>query len=211
MKQQVNIPLIVLGSIMIISSGVNYLLSNDFNVLECFKDSVFVDILEKKLKVFENQINMIESIKFQDLNNKNLLQVLSWRNDSRINHWMNNNTVQEEEHFNFVSSLDNDNAKDYRIVRMDNKNIGVISLINIIKGSTAELGIYKNPFLNKSGVGSILMNEIIKLAVDEYDIKKIFLQVKSINQVAIALYQKFKFKIVHEVNGYINMEKNLSE
>ena len=58
------------------------------------------------------------------------------------------------------------------------------------------------PKFQKKGYGSKLLQELIQNIKELRKIKKIVLNVKSSNEIAIKLYEKYNFKIVEKIENY---------
>lgn len=90
------------------------------------------------------------------------------------------------------------NSSTTLFAREDNDLIGMCAIIfnnkNKHKHVAEIVGNYVDKSCRGKGVGSMLMEEIIKTASDRGDIKKIDLEVVSTQEPAIKLYEKFGFK-----------------
>ena len=138
-------------------------------------------------------MNNILLVNFIDLTLEEKMQILEWRNNSKIRESMyNQSEITKKQHLNFISSLNSDDSKRYFLVKSNNKSIGVIDFTQIIHKESLHMGIYANP--NARGNGKILMNKIIKYAFDILDTKKIYSEVFLENIRAFELYKKFGFK-----------------
>ena len=137
---------------------------------------------------------------FTNLNEKEKLEVLEWRNHRDTAHFMHTQEISLSSHLSFIEKLKSDTSQQYFLVDA----IGVINLKNITK-SSAELGLYKNPY--KSGVGTQLMQEALTYAFESLKLKMITLEVYNFNTKAIHLYKKFGFKEVNRKENLVIMEK----
>jgi len=85
---------------------------------------------------------------FTTLNQQELLEILSWRNDDSVRKWMYSDTkIEEEEHFQYVISLDNrDDAYYWVVYDAENETVGVVNVTHINRESNqGELGYYAVP------------------------------------------------------------------
>jgi len=147
---------------------------------------------------------------FVELNNKEKLIILSWRNNEIIRKWMyNSEIILEKNHMKFISNLDNDRNNQYFLVKSSIKNIGVI-YFNNINDDSVEMGIYGNP--NIKGTGKILMKNLIDYAFNVLKVKKIISEVYAENIKAYNLYKDFNFQdiknIIKEDKTIKHMELN---
>lgn len=135
---------------------------------------------------------------FTDLNEDKQLMVLRWRNNDNIRKWMyDSQIISIENHFKFIKNLKNSKKNRYFLVDKDNEDIGVIYFNEIdhdLKSATC--GLYADPDLKASGIGTILEDLCIKYAFDILKLTTLKLEVFSDNIRAISLYKKFDFKEV---------------
>lgn len=138
---------------------------------------------------------MYEFIDFIDLNDAQKEIVFKWRNDERVAKFMLHKNISLDEHLKFLNDLKTKSNKKYFLIKMGggSKYIGVIDFVNIDQNS-CEFGIYANPELKSQG--KILMQLMINYAKNTLCVKQIKGYAYNFNQKAIALYEKFGFKIV---------------
>jgi UDP-4-amino-4,6-dideoxy-N-acetyl-beta-L-altrosamine N-acetyltransferase len=152
-------------------------------------------------------MSKIITIDFFNLNEEMKKLILEWRNSEIVKKEMiNNNDILLEDHLKFIKSLINNKKKRYCLVLL-NEPIGVISFVDI-KDNQTEIGIYKNPDLDKKGIGTILMESIFNLAKD-MGLKRLYLRVRRTNENAFYLYKKFNFNQYNEDKEYIYMDKEI--
>lgn len=140
---------------------------------------------------------------FTLLDEKRLLDVLSWRNsDSVRKEMVNTSLISEKEHFEFVRKLKDDKENIYWLVTaLNGAALGVFYLNNIdFKNVSAELGIYVVPDGNIKGAGSFIMDSALEL-YSEMGLKKIFLKVFKNNERAFNFYVKNGFCVADKVVG----------
>ena len=120
--------------------------------------------------------------------------VLRWRNDNNVRKWMHNSDIiLEEDHFNFLKKLKNDDSKLFFLLSKDNNYIGVIYFSKIdFKKKKAEFGLYSNPDIK--GVGSVLQEIVCEYAITCLKLTTLTAEVLEKNISALKLYKKFKFK-----------------
>lgn len=151
--------------------------------------------------------NEIELLNFKSISIEQSKMVLKWRNSDIVrNEMVNKSFISYESHKRFIQNLAYDDSKEYFLV-ISYKPLGIINL-TYIDQLTAELGLYKNPDLNKKGVGSILL-----LAIIDYSkarkLRLLKLKCKKTNSRARFLYVKFKFIVCNEDDEYIYMERTI--
>ncbi|MDY2585585.1 UDP-4-amino-4,6-dideoxy-N-acetyl-beta-L-altrosamine N-acetyltransferase [Helicobacter sp.] len=132
---------------------------------------------------------------FRDLDAKEVVLVLEWRNHKNVAPFMRHKVVTLQEHLCFLESLKKDSTKEYFLVFKDAIPIGVIDFVEISLQSCA-FGLYQNPSL--SGFGSILMQEVLEYAFKILKVKELKACVFKNNTKALELYLKFGFTITKE-------------
>ena len=165
----------------------NYLVNNNYKAIDNFNK----ELIEKL---------SIELVNFIDLDYKEKIEILSWRNHPNVRKWMfNDDIIELDEHLAYINSLQEKEDRVYFLVKQYGKPIGVIDITNIDnKNLKAEIGLYANPMLK--GVGSLLMNSLIKYSFENLKLKKIVAKVFEENIRAIKLYKKFNFIKISEEN-----------
>ncbi len=140
-------------------------------------------------------IDNIDLINFIDLNMKEKLMVLSWRNNPVIKKWMyTNSDISVDEHLAFIETLKNKKNTFYFVVKQNEKYLGVIDFTHVEKEISVTMGIYVNPELR--GFGSFLMEIIIRFSFESLNVKKIYSEVFEDNNKAFILYEKCGFKFL---------------
>jgi len=171
---------------------------------------------------------------FTNLNEAECKMVLEWRNHPNIRNYMTNKSIiTKEEHLAFIKSLENSSTdlfsnhiveaqtvgrirprregcergltKKYFLVKQKDDYLGVIDFVDI-DDTACEFGLYVNPYLQKKGVGSLLLEEIIRYAFKELGLKKLRARVCKKNKKALGLYEKYGLKTVREDGEYFYME-----
>jgi len=166
----------------------NYLYKKGFSVLEKFGQVELKKLIRKKV------LKSFELVNFIDLDQKEKLMVLSWRNDERIRKWMiTEDIISQDSHFKYIESLASKKDSLYFLVKKEDNPIGVIDFTRINNDTKkAEIGIYSNPELK--GVGSFLMQEIINYGFNVLEVKILIAKVFYRNRKALKLYKKFDFR-----------------
>ncbi|MBU0720412.1 UDP-4-amino-4,6-dideoxy-N-acetyl-beta-L-altrosamine N-acetyltransferase [bacterium] len=137
-------------------------------------------------------LETVSLINFIDLTQKEKEMVLSWRNHSEIKKWMHtSHDISLESHLNFIDTLKNSQQKLYLLVKQGSEPIGIIDFTDITDTS-AEIGIYKNPYAKKKG--HLLLHTLITYAFETLDLDKIHAEVYKTNTRALNLYEKYNFK-----------------
>lgn len=147
-----------------------------------------------------------EIINFTNLNQVECEMVLRWRNHPDIRKYMTNrDIISEEEHLRFIKALENTTTKKYFLVRQEDEYLGVIDFVDI-RDSSCEFGLYVNPYLQKKGVGGLLLEEIIRYAFEELRVRRLKAKLFKENKKALRLYKRYKLKILYEDEEYFYME-----
>lgn len=89
------------------------------------------------------------------MNDDEKLMVLNWRNDDRVRRWMySKKQATEEEHFNFINTLEGRKDRWYWLVYRREIPVGVLVLsLQDIENEIFESGTYMNPELYGEGFG----------------------------------------------------------
>jgi len=158
-----------------------------------------------------NENFMYEGIFLKNFTNISIEEkemVRECRNDESVRKWMySDEIISQEEHFNFIENLQNDNKNFYWIAYKDEEFIGVISLNNInIKYKNAYLGIYSNPFCEVKNKGSLLINCLIKVAFDIVELHSLKLEVIENNKRAVDFYKKMGFEEEGLLKEFVHKE-----
>lgn len=131
--------------------------------------------------------------------------VLKWRNADSVRRRMYSaNQATEEEHFNFIRTLENRNDRWYWIVYREDLPVGVLVLaLQDRNNDICEAGIYMNPELYGEGFG--LFKEINYFMLYILGVKKLSGSVQADNKEAILinifLGAKYTKKIVIPQDG----------
>lgn len=137
-----------------------------------------------------------------------LREVLSWRNDDRVRHWMDRSEIIPwQDHVHFATSLSTDQRRLFYRVDRSGIGIGVINLTDI-SGASAELGLYRNPNSEK-GTGKLLMALIEDVAI-ELGISNLRLKVLHDNEPAKKLYANLKYYTHDKDERYEYRRKELT-
>ena len=173
---------------------VAYLKEKRLPVLEAYEPTALKRLLWG-LRAGEN----VQSVPFQDLPEKGLLQVLSWRNHPEIRRWMfQTEPIREEEHRTFVRSLDRRGDRLYRLVKERGVPVGVFDLTQIDhRASGAYIGIYTDP--ETRGKGKVVMDALLHEAFARQKLDRLIAEVFEENERAIRLYRHYGFEVVGKV------------
>lgn len=123
------------------------------------------------------------------------IMILEWRNHDNIRKWMyNSKPIPKETHLKFIENLELDKNNRYFLVQKNNENLGVIYFHNIdFTSKNTYFGLYVNPYINVSGIGSLLEELCQEYAFDVLQVNTLSLEVFSNNIKAIKLYKKYNF------------------
>lgn len=164
------------------------------------------------------------ALDFCNLEYKDSMNVLAYRNHPSIRKQMySNSIINEESHINFLQSLLYSKHSRYFLIKDSQSlqtiqghttnDIGVISFSRInLKHKNAYLGIYKNPILSQKKdkkYGHILMQMIQHIAFCHYNLYMLYLEVVATNIYAIRFYEKEGFhKLGILKNGFRIYQNN---
>jgi UDP-4-amino-4,6-dideoxy-N-acetyl-beta-L-altrosamine N-acetyltransferase len=151
-----------------------------------------------------------ETLSFVRLNQDQIRLVFEWRNHENIRRWMiNPDPIEWEDHLEFLKNLLARTDRQDFLVLDSSLPLGVINLTSInMENRTAELGMYKDPFSSRSGVGEILLRLIEREAL-KLGLLSLFLRVKIDNLSAQKVYQNNGFRIAYSDSEYNFMSKVL--
>lgn len=97
----------------------------------------------------------------------------------------------------------------YAIAGDKNEYLGTISLKKInLRDRNAEYAISLRKMMRGKGVGYIATKEILRLAFDEFDLEKVYLNVLTDNERAIRLYEKCGFAFEGEFRNHLFLGKH---
>ena len=176
----------------------------------------------------------LEAINFTDINEAECNMILEWRNHPDIRNYMTNkNIITKDEHLAFLKSLESSAIdffhnrireaqtvgrirprregfergliKKYFLVKQKDDYLGVVDFVDI-DDTSCEFGLYVNPYIQKKGVGSLLLEEIIRYAFEELGLEKIRAKLYKENKKALGLYEKYGLRITREDSEYFYME-----
>jgi UDP-4-amino-4,6-dideoxy-N-acetyl-beta-L-altrosamine N-acetyltransferase len=134
---------------------------------------------------------------FIHLTQKEKETVRRWRNCRYVRDWMHaEHIISETEHLKFIENLKKDGKNFYWLVKhKTGRYLGVIYLQRVdFQYGNAYLGIYKNPFSKQFGIGTLLMDCLMKIAFNRLKLHTLKLEVIKDNRKAIHLYRKIGFK-----------------
>lgn len=134
---------------------------------------------------------------FTDLSYENKLQILTMRNHPKVRAQMyNQNSIDEEDHINFIESLKDNTEKQYFLVEHKQSIVGVIYFTDIDQNDlSAVFGVYANLINKTDKAGSILMESALGFFKNCLNLNKIILEVYESNEIAMNLYIKFGFTV----------------
>lgn len=146
------------------------------------------------------------------LEQNDLPLTLLWRNQDKIRKWfINTDVIQEDKHlawFERYMKLDNDFIFVILAKDLDNLPVGQISLYNINwEISRAEYGrlMIGHPIAKGKGYARQATALLLDFAFNTLDLNEVFLEVKSDNRSAIAIYESAGFSITKQSSNLITM------
>lgn len=145
--------------------------------------------------------------KIRILENKDVSFMLEWMHDEDINKnfTFNAKNYTEDNAIDFIekSWVDKEH-RHYAIADANDEYLGTISLKNIsLLNRTAEYAIALRTRAIGKGVSSYATKEIIKIAFEELDLNRVYLNVLSENTRAIKFYEKMNFVYEGEFKQHI--------
>lgn len=148
-------------------------------------------------------INLKKNFKFKDILMKNFVNltdedaelVRGWRNNKKVMSWTySREIIPKKEHLEFIKNLGSEKINFYWLVMRNNEGCGVVCLNRVDKrNKNAFLGVYKNPFLKKDGLGKLLIKSLKYIAFTRAKLHTLKLEVIATNERARNFYKKSGF------------------
>ena len=130
---------------------------------------------------------------FTSLSEEEITLVWEWRNHIEIRQWMyNDNIIPWEDHIRFVQNLEQNSTKKYWLVQRRNKNVGVMSIIDI-KENEGEWGYYIAPHLHEMNFGVEFYYYSLQYLFEEEKMSKLYGYALVKNKGANSLNDLFGF------------------
>lgn len=140
-------------------------------------------------------------------NDKSLM--LEWIKDEKItsNFRFNGSNLTELDIDAFIDNSFSDEYRHYAIVNENDEYLGTVSLkkINFFP-RTAEFSIVLREMAMGSGYGKKAIEDILKIAFDELNLNKVYLNVLNKNIRAIKLYEKMGFALEKDYHLFMTNE-----
>jgi len=140
---------------------------------------------------------------------------LSWRNQDNIRKWfIHTDIIQEEKHYSWFEryrELDNDFVFMILAKDLENQPVGQISLYNINwEAGSAEYGrlMIGNSIAQGKGYAKQATVLLLDFALNTLGLGEVFLEVKSDNISAMAVYKSAGFVVTESFNGLTKMITN---
>ena len=137
---------------------------------------------------------------------------LSWRNQDDIRKWfLNTDVILKENHvawFERYRQLDHDLVFIILAKDLDNIPVGQISLYDIDwSAKTAEFGrlMIGEPLAKGKGYAKDATRYLLECGIHSLGLKKISLEVKDDNEIAVAIYRTVGFTEISRKNGLVVM------
>ena len=125
---------------------------------------------------------------------KDLKQVLSWRNDPRIRRYMySQNEISDDEHARWFSRVSQDSKRHLLIYEVDGYGKGFFHIHQIASGGIARWGFYAAPDAPK-GTGRALGEAALWYAFRTIGLHKLCGEALAFNERSIHLHLLLKFK-----------------
>ena len=162
--------------------------------------------------IFLDGVGEVDLYNYVNLTEDDRNLVLSMRNHPKVKMWMHNqNEISNEEHVNFIKSLESSIDKRYFLIKNKKTVAGAINFRKIKYSDSVEFGIFTNPFSEVKELGRLLESVAYEYAVQYLNVDKIKLEVFESNDRAINFYNKCGFEYIKskQVNNrkIVSMEK----
>jgi len=145
-------------------------------------------------------------IKFSKLTSKDLRKVMKWRMLQEVKRYMfsePNLTYYKQK--KWFKKIKNDKSKKYWIVKVNDRDIGLVSLTNIdYKNKKAERGYYIGETLQRGkGLGKQIEINLNDYVFIQMKFNKLFGYIFKFNKRMISIHNKFGSKIEGELKRHI--------
>ncbi len=135
----------------------------------------------------------MELINFTLLSDILINDIYRWRNNENVRYYcLNKNEISISEHIKFIKSLNNDISKKYFLAVLNDEPVGVISFTDI-NNYSANIGYYKNPFVEKKGIGTLLIYKACEYAINSLKLDCLIMNVYKHNDISIHCITKCGF------------------
>jgi UDP-4-amino-4,6-dideoxy-N-acetyl-beta-L-altrosamine N-acetyltransferase len=147
-------------------------------------------------------------ISLANASNDLIKEVLLWRNSSQVTKYFILENIDEKTHFDWIENKIKKNKDFAMIMCHEDEAVGCVYIRNIDKkNKIAEFGIFLKPGAPKNkGLGTVATYKMLEYSFEELHLEKVFLEVLDFNIGAIALYEKFNFKIEGRLKKHIVKE-----
>jgi len=126
--------------------------------------------------------------------NKDLEQILEWRNHESIRRFMyTQHEISLEEHRNWFERASQDKNHHLLVFEIQGKSLGFVNIHEISKGGIADWGFYVAPDAPK-GTGSQLGCAVLEYAFHTHKFHKLVGQVLAYNESSINFHEKLGFQ-----------------
>ena len=136
-----------------------------------------------------------ENIKLLPIEEHHLIEIQQWINDENLTKYMTVHfPVSFMEQKSWLEKLYKDESKIKLIISVDDKDVGMISLINIDhKNKNSEIGIYIIPKYQKNKYAFKVINKMLNFVFREMNMHKIYVLIYKCNVPSIKLFEKLGF------------------
>lgn len=142
----------------------------------------------------------ISLISFLNIPYEVQLETRNWRNSEHVAKYFKISHISEEQHKNWLKSLNNNNPTNIAfIISKDDNFIGVTYFHSIdYEKKEADWGIYiYEQNLRGCGIGKIVLEECLQYAKNILNMSFVYLDVLKKNNRAIKLYEKLGFERIN--------------
>lgn len=131
-------------------------------------------------------------VNFSQLDNENVEHIRKWRNDPTVRNYMyNSEEISHDEHIKFIHSLISRKDKCYWLVYLNDKPLGVVSIVDIdYNKASGEIGYYLIPQEQNSGKGLDFLFTIYDFLFNYIGCELLFgrTEIHNINAIALNYY-----------------------
>lgn len=148
-------------------------------------------------------------MKIRKLEKKDIDAMLEWMHDQKINQFFRFPAAEmtKESVEIFIKNSYTDENRHYALVDDSDEYLGTVSLKNInYEDMNAEYAISMRKCTWGTGAAALATKYILQIAFDELNLQKVYLNVLSNNERAVAFYKKIGFSYVGESKKHIKIK-----
>ncbi len=155
---------------------------------------------------YKSFLNEKRFSRLRRLEKKDAIRMLEWMGDNEVTKYLRNDfsnkNMQDVE--KFIENSTNKENINMAIVDSEDNYMGTVSLKNIdYENREAEMAIVIRKDAMSKGYSTYAINEIIRIAFEEYKLKKVYWCVNKKNQRAIKFYNKNGFSTTGSISDKV--------